>query len=190
MQVILNDHVEHLGERGDRVQVKAGYARNFLLPKGLAYTDTVGNARRFDAEQSHWEEMDLKRRGAAEKMAADLGALELIFERRAGEKDVLFGSVSAMDVSRELAERGFEIDKRRVLLAEPLKSIGSFEVDVHVHREITVTLPVYVVRPGEQPVRPGDEPAEETVEAAGSADGVVSAEVAGVDTTAEAVPSE
>jgi len=182
MKVILNDHVEHLGERGDRVQVKAGFARNFLLPKGLAYTDTVGSARRFDAEQTRWEEMDLKRRGAAEKMAGDLGALELIFERRAGERDALFGSVSAIDVARELSERGFEIDKRRVLMAEPLKTLGSFEVDVHVHRDIKVTLPVYVVRPGEQPVRPGDEPVEE----AAAAEAVAPA----ADDDAEAAPSE
>lgn len=169
MKVILNDHVEHLGERGDRVQVKAGYARNYLLPQGLAYPDTEGNWRRFETEQARWEEMDLKRRGSAEKVAHDLSGIELIFERRAGEKDVLFGSVSSVDMARELAERGFEIDKRRVLLDEPLKTLGSFEVGVQVHRDIKITLPVFVVRPGEQPVRPGDESAED----AGAADAPV-----------------
>jgi large subunit ribosomal protein L9 len=181
MKVILNDHVEHLGERGDRVQVKAGYARNYLLPKGLAYADSTGNWRRFEAEQKHWEEMDLKRRSSAEKVADDLKGIELIFERRAGERDVLFGSVSSVDVARELAERGFEIDKRRVLLAEPLKTLGSFEVDVHVHREIKVTLPVFVVRPGEQPVRPGDEVPGEEAEAADVAEAAVPTDAAEIE---------
>ena len=91
MKVILNDHIEHLGERGDAVVVKPGYANNYLLPKGLAYADTPGNRRRFGQDQRRWEEMDVKRRGAAEKLAADLQGTKLAFERRAGEKNVLFG---------------------------------------------------------------------------------------------------
>ena len=91
MKVILNDYIEHLGERGDSVTVKPGFARNYLLPKGLAYPDTPGNRKRFDEEQKNWEEMDLERRSAAEKLAADLDGNKLLFERRAGERDVLFG---------------------------------------------------------------------------------------------------
>ena len=98
MRVILNDHIDHLGERGDVVEVKPGYARNYLLPKGLAYLESDGNRRRFEEEQKNWEEMDLNRRSAAEKMAADLDGTELLFERRAGEKDVLFGSVNIADI--------------------------------------------------------------------------------------------
>lgn len=165
MKVILNDHVEQLGERGERVEVKPGYARNYLLPRGLAYPDTPANWRRFEREQTHWEEMDLKRRDTAEKIAADLTGTELIFERRAGEKDVLFGSVSANDIARELAERGFDLDKRRVVLNDPIKALGSFEVAVQVHRDIRVTLPIHVVRPGEKVVRPEEEePAEAAVD--------------------------
>lgn len=166
MTVILNDHIDHLGERGDSVRVKPGYARNYLLPKGLAYIDTPGNRRRFDEEQKHWEEMDLKRKSAAEAVFAQMQGLELLFERRASEKDVLFGSVTSVDIAKELAERGFDIDKRRVLLSEPIKEIGSYSVDVDVHREIKVTVPVHVVRPGEQPTRPEDEAQE-----AGAAEG-------------------
>jgi len=84
MKVILNDHVEHLGERGDAVTVKPGYARNYLFPQGLAYPDTPGNRRRFEEEQARWEEMDLQRRSAADKLAAELDGTELVFESSSG----------------------------------------------------------------------------------------------------------
>ena len=151
MKLILNDHIENLGERGDSVVVKAGYANNFLLPKGLAYHDTPGNRKRVAQEQTGWEEMDLERLGAAKKLAADLEGTMLAFERRAGEKDVLFGSVSLADINNELAEKGFEIDRKRIRLEHAIKEIGAFEVVVHIHRDIDVTLPVRVVRPGEDP---------------------------------------
>ena len=151
MKVILNDYIEHLGERGDSVVVKRGYANNFLLPKGLAYPDTPGNRRRLDQEQNHWEEMDLERRSAGEKLAASLDGTKLAFERRAGEKDVLFGSVSIADIHRELQERGFDLDRKRILLEHPIKELGAYGVEIQIHREISVNLPVRVVRPGEDP---------------------------------------
>jgi len=151
MKVILNDYIEHLGERGDSVAVKRGYANNYLLPKGLAYVDTPGNRRRFEQEQKNWEEMDLERRSAGEKLAAELEGTKLAFERRAGEKDVLFGSVNIADIHRELKERGFDLDRKRILLDHPIKELGAFEVVVQIHRDIQVTLPVTVVRPGEDP---------------------------------------
>jgi len=151
MKVILNDHVDNLGERGDAVTVKPGYARNYLIPQGLAYPDTPGNRRRFEQEQVKWEEMDLHRRSAAEKLAADLEGTELLFERRAGENDVLFGSVSVVDIARELAERGFDLDRKRIHLDEAIKAVGSFTVPVRVYRETDVTITVHVVRPGEKP---------------------------------------
>jgi len=151
MKVILNDYVEHVGERGDTVDVKPGFARNYLVPKGLAYPDTAGNRRRFEQEQTHWEALDLKRRTAAEKAAHELDGVELLFERRAGERDVLFGSVTSADIAKALAEKGYEIDRRKVLLDEPIKALGRFEVQIHIHRAIKVTVPFEVVRPGEQP---------------------------------------
>jgi len=151
MKVILNDYIEHLGERGDSVVVKRGYANNYLLPKGLAYPDTTGNRRRFDQEQNNWEEMDLERRSAGEKLAASLEGTKLAFERRASEKDVLFGSVSVADIHRELQERGFDFDRRRILLEHPIKELGAVNVEIQIHREITVKIPVTVVRPGEDP---------------------------------------
>ena len=151
MKVILNDHVENLGERGDSVNVKPGYANNFLVPQGLAYPDTPANRRRFEQEQKNWEEMDLGRRNAAEKLAADLDGTVLAFERRAGEKDVLFGSVSVADIHRELVSRGFDIDRRRIRLDSPIKELGASDVVVHIYRDLDVTLPIRVVRPGEDP---------------------------------------
>jgi large subunit ribosomal protein L9 len=151
MKVILNDYIENLGERGDSVVVKRGYAANYLLPKGLAYPDTPGNRRRFEQEQGNWEEMDLERRAAGEKLAAELDGTKLAFERRAGEKDVLFGSVSVADIHRELQERGFDLDRKRILLEHPIKELGAFDVKLQIHRDISVNLPVRVVRPGEDP---------------------------------------
>jgi large subunit ribosomal protein L9 len=166
MKVILNDFVENLGERGDTVEVKPGYARNFLLPRGLAYNDTPGNRKRFAQEQRTWEQMDFSRRSSAEKAAAALKGAELHFQRRAGENEVLFGSVSVVDIARELSERGFEVERRRILLAEPIKSLGRFEVAVQVHRDIQVTVPVHVTRPGEQAVAGGAETPAEAAELA------------------------
>jgi large subunit ribosomal protein L9 len=150
MKVILNDHVEHLGERGDAVTVKPGYARNYLFPQGLAYPDTPGNRRRFEEEQAKWEEMDLQRRSAADKLAADLEGLELTFDRRAGENDVLFGSVNLTDIGRALADKGFDLDRRRIQLHEPIKEIGTQQVEVRVYMDTTVTITVHVVRPGQE----------------------------------------
>jgi len=151
MKLILNDHIEHLGERGQSVVVKPGYANNYLLPKGLAYPDTPGNRKRFEQEQSKWEEMDLSRQSAARQLASELEGTKLAFERRAGENDVLFGSVTANEIAAELAGRGFEIDRRRIVLEHPIKALGLTEVVVHIHRDIDVTIPVRVVRPGEDP---------------------------------------
>lgn len=167
MKVILNDFIEHLGERGDSVQVKPGFARNYLLPKGLAYPDTPGNRRRFEQEQAHWEEMDLTRRSAADALSKDMDGTELVFERRAGEKDVLFGSVSVADIAGDLAEMGFEIDRKRVMLDHPIKELGNFSVDINIHRDVKVTIPIFVVRPGEEPDRGGDEESPAEAEATG-----------------------
>jgi len=184
MKVILNDHIDRLGERGDVVTVKPGYARNYLLPQGLAYLESMGNRKQFDQEQTKWEEMDLERRSAAEKMAAGMTGTELLFERRAGEKDVLFGSVNLADIATALAERGFDIDRRRVLLAHPIKELGSFNVDIRVHRDIDVTIPVHVGRPGERSGAADKE--QETEEAPVTAEAAETAEPTVDDTTPEA----
>jgi len=183
MKVILNDFIEHLGERGDSVDVKPGFARNYLLPKGMAYPDTPGNRRRFEEEQHRWEEMDTTRRSTAVVLAKDMDGTELTFERRAGEKDVLFGSVSVADIFKELVDKGFELDRRRIVLDHPIKELGNFEVEINIHRDIQLTLPVFVVRPGEEPKRGGDE--AETAEVA-AVEEVTEEEVAAVEEVTEA----
>lgn len=160
MKVILTDHVEHLGERGDAVTVKPGYARNYLLPKGLAFLDTAGNRKLFAQQQSGWEAMDLERRSTAEKAAAAMAGVELHFERRAGERDVLFGSVTVVDIARELEQRGFELERRKIRLDQPIKTLGTSMVEISIHRDIAVSIPVHVVRPGDQ-AEPGQEPASD-----------------------------
>jgi large subunit ribosomal protein L9 len=150
MKVILNDHVEHVGERGDAVSVKRGFARNYLLPQKLAYLDTPGNRKLFAQEQKGWEEMDLKRRSAAEKMAEEMRGLELTFQRRASEQDVLFGSVSVADIARALEKKGFAVDRRRIVLDHAIKELGNFEIEVRVHSDISVPIQIRVTRPGDQ----------------------------------------
>ena len=174
MKVILNDFIEHLGERGDSVSVKPGYANNYLIPKGLAYIDTPGNRRRFQQEQKTWEHQDLQRRGAAEKLAAELKGTKLAFERRAGEKDVLFGSVTAADIGAALADRGFDIDRRRIMLEHPIKELGAVDVVINIHRGIDVVVPVRVVRPGEDPDALAPEYEEGVLEAGAQAAGPAS----------------
>jgi large subunit ribosomal protein L9 len=168
MKIILNDFVENLGERGTVVEVKPGYARNYLLPRGLAYVYSDGNLRRFEQEQKRWEELELKRQSAAHAAMDDVDGTELLFERRAGETDTLFGSVSTQDIARRLAEKGLTVDKRRVQLPDPIKALGSFDVPIQLHRDIVATIKVHVVRPGESaPTAEPVEPAEaETAEAA------------------------
>lgn len=174
MKVILNDFIEHLGERGDSVSVKPGYANNYLIPKGLAYIDTPGNRRRFQQEQKTWEHQDMQRRGAAEKLAAELEGTKLAFERRAGEKDVLFGSVTAADIATALADRGFDIDRRRIMLEHPIKELGAVDVVINIHRGIDVVVPVRVVRPGEDPDALAPEYEEGVLEAGAQAAGPAS----------------
>jgi large subunit ribosomal protein L9 len=172
MKVILNDYVENLGERGKVVTVARGFARNYLIPKGLAYLDTPGNRRRFEQEQKRWEVTETKRRSGAEAMAAAMHGVELKFERRAGERDALFGSVTGTDIAKELAAAGYEVDKRRVRLDEPIKELGNFQVEVQIHRDVAVIVPVHVVRPGEDvaAAMPAEKAATEDVVAEESAE--------------------
>jgi large subunit ribosomal protein L9 len=134
MKIILNDHVEHLGDRGATVEVKPGFARNYLLPQGLAYEATAANLARFKQEQKRWEIKE-----ANEKVG-----IELSFKRRAGEGDALYGSVTASDIAEALAERGIKIDRRRIALAQHIKRLGTFTAEIHLHREVRVPLMLHV----------------------------------------------
>jgi len=132
--------------------VQSGTIDIAISPQQATIGTLLTRVRRGDVVQVH-----SLRRGAAEALAKDIDGTELLFERRAGEKDVLFGSVSVADIANELADKGFEIDRRRIALDHPIKELGNFEVNLDFYRDVQVTLPIFVVRPGEEPKRGGDE---------------------------------
>jgi large subunit ribosomal protein L9 len=146
MEVILREHVEHLGRRGDVVKVADGYARNYLLPRKLALTVTEGNRKQIERERQIAEKREADERVAAEAMAARLVGLEIAIARRVGETEALYGSVTSADIAEALAAKGFEVDRRRVQLAEPIKQLGEFDVPVRLHRDVTATVKVVVTR--------------------------------------------
>ena len=146
MEVILREHVENLGRRGDVVKVAAGYARNYLLPRKLALPVTEENRRQIERERKVVEARELSERQDAEAIAARMAEVELSFARRVGENDTLYGSVTAADIADAMVERAFDIEKRSVHLHEPLKQLGEFTVPVKLHRDVTAQLKVRVVK--------------------------------------------
>jgi large subunit ribosomal protein L9 len=146
MEVILREHVENLGRRGEVVKVAAGYARNYLLPQKLALPVTAENRRQVERERQAAEARELAERQDAEGVAARLAEIELSFARRVGENDTLYGSVTAADIAEALAERAFDVEKRKVHLHEPLKQLGEFAVPVKLHRDVTAEVKVKVVK--------------------------------------------
>jgi large subunit ribosomal protein L9 len=145
MEVILREHVDNLGRRGDVVKVADGYARNYLLPRKLALVVTDENRKRIERERKVADAREAEEKQAAEAIATRLTALDLSFERRVGENDTLYGSVTAADVAEALEAQGFPVDKRKVSLPEPLKALGEFDVAVKIHREVTAHVKVHVV---------------------------------------------
>src|SRR5437868_419759 len=145
MEVILRDHVEHLGRRGDIVKVANGYARNYLLPRKLALAVTDANQRQIERERKNAEARELEEKSQAEAFAARLRAADIEIARRVGENDTLYGSVTSADVAQALQAKGFEIDKRRIQLADPLKALGEFPVTIKVHRDVAAEVKVRVV---------------------------------------------
>jgi large subunit ribosomal protein L9 len=146
MEVILRDHVENLGKRGEIVKVADGYARNFLLPRKLALPATDANKKWVERERKIAETRDTEERGAAEAIAARLNALELTISRKTGENDQLYGSVTNADIAEVLATKGFEIDRRKILLPDPIKALGANTVPVKLHRDVTAQVRVTVAK--------------------------------------------
>ena len=146
MEVILREHVENLGDRGEVVKVADGYARNFLLPRKLALPATEANKRRVERERHIFEAKEAEEKQTAEAAAARLAGVNLSFARRVGEHDTLYGSVTSADIAEALAAQEVEVDKRKILLTEPLKQLGEFTVPVKIHREVTAEIKVVVVK--------------------------------------------
>src|SRR3989442_14290149 len=147
-QVLLREDIDKLGARGEVVRVKAGYARNYLLPGNLAVEATANNVRQIEGERAALAKREAKERSTAELQGNQLRNLMLKFERKVGEAGVLYGSVTSMDVAPALKDQGYEIDRRRIVLREPIKRFGNYTVPVRLHRDVTVELPVSALGEG------------------------------------------
>jgi large subunit ribosomal protein L9 len=145
MKVVLRQAVEHLGERGQVVSVKPGYARNYLLPKKLALPATPGNLKTLELHRKVWAVREARELDEARQYAGRLAAVSLTVAKKAGEHDTLYGSVTSSELAEMLLARGFDVDRRKILLEEPIKTLGAHTVRVKIHRQVTADLNVNVV---------------------------------------------
>ncbi len=144
MQIILREHVDNLGRRGEIVEVANGYARNYLIPQKLALLVTDNNRRQIEREHEAAEIRDAEERQVAEALAEKISLVECVVSRKVGEQDVLYGSVTTADVAECLRE--FKIEKRKIQLSEPIKTLGEFTVPVKIHRDVTAEVKLKVVK--------------------------------------------
>ena len=185
--ILLREDIDELGGRGEIVKVRAGYARNYLLPKGLASLATKGNVRQIEQERAALLKKAAVEKATAEGQRQQMGVIELSFERQAGEHGTLFGSVTSMDIAEALREKGYEIDRRKVVLRQPIKETGDYTVKVRLHREVLLDVPVHVTAIG------GEEAAEEPKAEKKTRRGAKkkdTSEVESADTTEAAAPSD
>jgi large subunit ribosomal protein L9 len=150
MEVILREHVDNLGRRGEIVKVADGYARNYLLPRKLALLATDGNKKQIERERAKFEIKEAEEQKIAEAIAARMVGVEVVIARRVGETEALYGSVTSADIAEALAAKGFDIERRKLQLPEPIKRIGEVDVPVKLHREVIATVKVKVVAEGAQ----------------------------------------
>ena len=146
MEVILREEIDNLGRRGDVVKVAPGYARNYLLPKRLAVAADESNKKIVEQEKQAYLRRESKEIGDATDLAKIMGSVEVTIAQKAGENDQLFGSVTAQDITAALERAGYTIDRKKVNLAEPIKALGDYKVTVKLHREVSVELPVHVIK--------------------------------------------
>ena len=148
-RILLREDVDDLGARGEIVRVRAGYARNYLLPRKLAVEATSSNVKQIEGERAALLKKEASERTTAEGQAEQISKLVLEFKRKSGEQGALYGSVTSMDIAESLKERGYEIDRHRLHLREPIKRLGEFSVPLRLHREVSIDLQVKVVPEGE-----------------------------------------
>ena len=140
MEVILREHVDNLGQRGEIVKVAAGYARNYLLPRKLALPVTEGNRKHVERERKILEAREAQEKGQAEGVASTLRAIDVTIGRKVGKTDQLYGSVTSADIADFLKTKGFDIDRRKLILPEPIKTLGAHDVPLKLHRAVTAVL--------------------------------------------------
>jgi large subunit ribosomal protein L9 len=148
MEVILREHVDNLGRRGEIVKVADGYARNYLLPRKLALLATDGNKKQIERERVKFDVKELEEQKVAEAVLARLAGVEIEIARKVGETEALYGSVTSADIAEALAAKGFELDRRKLHLPEPIKKLGEYDVPLKLHREVTTKVKVRVVAEG------------------------------------------
>jgi large subunit ribosomal protein L9 len=148
MEVILREHVDNLGRRGEIVKVADGYARNYLLPRKLALLATDGNKKQIERERVKFDVKELEEQKVAEAVVARLAGVEIEIARKVGETEALYGSVTSADIAEALAAKGFELDRRKLHLPEPSKKLGEYDVPLKLHREVTTKVKVRVVAEG------------------------------------------
>lgn len=148
IEVILREDVEHLGHRGDVVRVAPGFARNYLLPRKLAMQVSEGNKRQIEHMKKAAAIRAAEEKAVADQLAARVAAVVCVIARRVGETDTLYGSVTSADVAEVLAAQGIEVDRRRIQLPEPIKTLGDHQVPIRLHRDVTATITVQVVKEG------------------------------------------
>ncbi len=168
MKIILREHVENLGDRGDEVNVAPGYARNYLLPKGLAYAAGAGAAKQIEDQRRAWAIREEKSERGAQDLAEQLASVDLSVRRRAGDRGTLYGSVTNADIAELFAEKGYKLERRKIQLKEPIKALGTFEVAIKLHRNVTANVSLEVLTEAGQTLaqieadRVALEPADET----------------------------
>ena len=150
MEVILREHVDNLGRRGDLVKVADGYARNYLLPRKLALLVTDGNKKQIERERAKFDAKEADERKVVDAVAERLANVEVVIARRVGDTEALYGSVTTADIVQALAAKGFDIDKRKLQLGEPIKKVSEVTVPVKLHRDVTVPVKVRVVAEGKE----------------------------------------
>ncbi len=159
MEVILRDHVENVGKRGEVVKVADGYARNYLLPRKLALVATPGNLKQIERERVKLDAREAEEKSGADAIATRMAGVVVVIVRRVGDSEALYGSVTTADIAEALAKLGHEVDRRKLGLREPIKKLGEYTVPLKLHREVVVQLPVRVVAEGKPAVAPKTESA-------------------------------
>jgi large subunit ribosomal protein L9 len=153
MEVILREHVDNLGRRGEIVKVAAGYARNYLLPRNLALLVTEGNKKHVERERSKFDAKEAQEKGVADVIAQRIASVELEIARRVGETEALYGSVTTADIADALHAKGFEVDRRKLQLPEPIKKLGEYDIPIKLHRDVTTHVKVRVIAEGQEKTR-------------------------------------
>ena len=146
MEVILRNAVDKLGHPGDIVSVSAGFARNFLMPRGVAFEATTGNRKRMSLEKGRLEALEAERVAAAQTIADKLAEVSVTFAARVGDEGKLFGSVTTADIAHQLEVQGFHIEKRQIELNEPIKTLGVYRVGIRLHADVKPEIKVWIIK--------------------------------------------